>query len=140
MTLIKADQADYQLFLAEYGFTEDYVRRIVEDMRDHAEMPPGFDAFEVRPSPIQGVGLFATRALQPGAVVAPALIGHCRTVAGRRTNHSKSPNCEIRPAQQGRLNMVTAYPVAKDEELTINYRQMDRVRSREFATNGQGVM
>ena len=124
---LEADRADYQVFLAEHGFTEPFVRSIVEDMRDHAEMPPGFDAFEVRASPIQGVGLFATRDLNAGETVAPARIGPRRTVAGRRTNHAKNPNCIFVQAPGGGLDLVTAQPVAKGTELTIDYRQAGRV-------------
>jgi len=117
---------DYERFLAEYGFTEAFVRRLVDDMSDHTEMPPGPYKFTLASSPIQGCGLFAVAAIGTGEVFAPARIGTGRTVAGRRTNHSPLPNCRFEPTPGG-LVMVSRRAIEPGEELTVDYRQVGSI-------------
>ncbi|QIM50758.1 SET domain-containing protein-lysine N-methyltransferase [Hydrogenophaga crocea] len=95
-------------------------------MSDHADMPACFDKFEVRPSPVEGVGLFCLRSIRAGEVVALARLGDCRTVAGRRTNHSPMPNCAFEAVANG-LAMVALRDIQEQDELTVDYRQVARV-------------
>lgn len=117
---------DYGRFLAEYGLTEAWVKAVVEDMSDHAEMPPGYDRFFLGPSAIQGQGLFAREAISAGQQVAIARLGSRRTVAGRLTNHSPLPNCRFEPMPDGLL-MVSRHAIDPGEELTVDYRQVGSV-------------
>ena len=123
----EADRADYRRFLAEYGLSEGYVRSVVEDLSDHAEMPGGFDRFVRAPSAIHGDGLFAVVDIPAGSLVAPARIGDRRTVAGRFTNHARAPNCVFVETAEGGLDMRAARDVVAGEELTVNYRQVASV-------------
>ena len=52
-SLLTADQADYQSFLAEYGFTEEDAIAITE-LGDVLQLP--IDSIEVREPEIQGDG------------------------------------------------------------------------------------
>lgn len=121
------DQADYRAFLAESGITEAQVRTVVDDRSDHADMPEGFDAAVVAPSPIEGCGMFATRTIQPGEHIGPARAGQCRTVLGRMTNHAKHPNCTFIAGPGLALEMFATRRIDQWQELTIDYRQAARV-------------
>jgi hypothetical protein len=117
---------DYQRFLAEYSLSEAWVSAVVADMRDHVEMPPGFDSFALGRSVIHGRGLFCTLPVPEGKPVAMARVGVCRTVAGRLTNHSPLPNCRFEAAPDG-LAMVARRTLTPGEELTVDYRQVASV-------------
>lgn len=127
MTRRNTDHDDYRAFLEEFGFSESFVRGIVEDMRDHADMPPGFDHIETRSSPIQGVGVFSSHDFMPGESIGPARIGFRRTVLGRRTNHAAHPNCKFEADGAGGLQMVATKRIPAGSEMTINYRQAAQV-------------
>ena len=124
------DREDYAAFLAEYGLTERWVRSVVDDRSDHADMPPEFGKAIVSLSQVEGCGMFATAPMAAGEHIGPARIGDCRTVLGRMTNHAKHPNCIFVPTADGGLEMFTRCPVGAWEELTIDYRQAARVNPR----------
>lgn len=131
---INEDTADYQRFLAEYGFTEDLLAPVVNNLSDQIPMPAGFEQIELRDSPIHGKGLFATRHISSGELIAPARLSRKRTPAGRYTNHSTHPNAKfvrVHDAPDGDLHMVAVLPIAPDDEVCINYRQAG-------AVNGNG--
>lgn len=107
----RAIRADYERFLEEHGLTHEAVAAIVNNEADMVPMPPAIDTVDLRDSPIQGKGLFATRDLQPGDLIAPARIFPNRTPAGRFTNHSPQPNAEYVPRGNGDLDMVAAVPI-----------------------------
>lgn len=125
--MIELMRADYGSFLREIGMTEDAVRSAVEDLSDHIDMPPEFDNFELRQSKIQGQGLFAKTDILKDDLIAPARIGNKRTIAGRRTNHSPTPNCRFVPTEDGAAIMVANDDIRADEELTVDYRHAMRV-------------
>ncbi|WP_382155497.1 SET domain-containing protein [Hydrogenophaga sp. ANAO-22] len=114
---------DYQRFLAEYSLAKASVTAVVADMRDHIEMPPGYDSFALGRSRIHGRGLFCTLPVPEGKPVAMARVGACRTVAGRLTNHSPLPNCVFVPEPEG-LVMLSRRTLTPGEELTVDYRQV----------------
>jgi hypothetical protein len=117
---------DYQRFLAEYSLDEARVSAVVADMRDHVQMPTGFDSFAIGRSLIHGRGLFCTLPVPEGKPVAMARVGVCRTVAGRLTNHSPLPNCRFESIPNG-LVMVARRTLTPAEELTVDYRQVASV-------------
>ncbi|MGH7301098.1 MAG: SET domain-containing protein [Candidatus Rokuibacteriota bacterium] len=69
---------------------------------------------EVRPSPIQGKGLFATRAVAKGEIPE-------RDASMLYTNHSCDPNLAI----QGQIVLVAMRDIAPGEELTIDWATTD---------------
>lgn len=126
--------ADYQRFLVEYGFTEEALAPLVENQADQIPMPAGFDQVELRDSPIHGKGLFATRHIPAGELIAPVRLSGMRTPAGRYTNHSTEPNAKffrLRAAADGDMIMFAALPIEPGDEVVIDYRQAG-------AVNGNG--
>jgi len=112
---------DYQLFLKEYGLTEDQVQEMVQqdDVVSFSEEPFELD---LRPSDIHGLGLFARNDIESGRVICVVRKNNMRSLAGRYVNHAKNPNCEfIRNASD--LYLKASYNINKDDEITINYRK-----------------
>lgn len=126
---LAADRLDYASFLVEYGLTEEFVRSVVDDMRDHIELPEHFQKCVLGASPIHGDGMFAATEIQLGEGIAPARIGSMRTVVGRMTNHARHPNCMFLAAHDGGLAMVALRRIAPGEELTVDYRQAARANT-----------
>jgi hypothetical protein len=124
---IDINRDDYAAWLAETGLTEHVVRRAVDDRHDHIDMPPGFDAAVVAPSPLEGCGMFATRVIEAGEHIGPARIGQCRTLLGRMTNHAKRPSCMFAAGSGGNIEVFAIRRIERWEELTIDYRQAARV-------------
>ena len=133
----ESDREDYAELLSELGMTDEQVMAETEIQSDMIDLPNEYATkVSIRPSPIQGKGLFLSSPADAGEVIAPARIGNCRTIAGRFVNHSKSPNCEYRKMPSGDI-----YLVAKAEingalggsagcELTADYRQALEVSGR----------
>lgn len=132
-TQISADREDYERFLVEYGFTQQFLDPIVQSTADQVPMPEGFNKLALQPSPIHGLGMFATCAVEEGELLAPARVDGKRTPAGRYTNHSVEPNAVFVALDSGDLNMVAARAIQAGEEVTIDYRQAGRVNSRSMA-------
>lgn len=126
---ILEDRKDFQCFLDEHGYTEEGIRPFVQSTADQVPMPEGFDALELRPSPIHGLGMFAVRDLTEGELLAPARLAGKRTPAGRYTNHSAQPNAIFVAQPNDDLHLVAARPIAAGEEVVIDYRQAGRANS-----------
>lgn len=124
------DRDDFAEMLEEYGLDADVVRAQSENAADQMEMPPNFLMFTaVRPSLIEGEGLFLSWPVRSGDVIAPARIGDKRTPAGRYVNHSANPNCEWKASGNGDIWLVAKRDIdgcrggIYGEELTVNYRE-----------------
>jgi hypothetical protein len=123
------DRDDFARFLTEAGLTADYVRGVSESESDQAPMPLGWPKFTVRPSPIEGRGVFVSAPVLAGEVIAPARVGMLRTPAGRFTNHSGSPNAAFVRSVDGDIYLVATRPIRgcvggdQGEEVTVDYRQ-----------------
>lgn len=115
------NRQDYAAFLQEHRLSEAYVRMASEIEADQVPMPDGFDSLTVAPSQIEGMGLFATRDIDRGAVICPARIGLFRTPAGRFANHAAVPSAMFIPAGDDVL-MVATHKIGEGEEITVNYR------------------
>lgn len=115
-----SDQDDYLRFLGEYGFTEAQARSSTEQTADL--LPMDFPTIERRPSPIEGLGMFAKRNIGAGDVIGPARIRGMRTPAGRYTNHSPRPNAMF-VVRDGDIYLVAKQPIPVDTEVTIDLRQ-----------------
>jgi len=84
-------QEDYSQFLANNGFTEEDARRSMASLPPVTPDPAVDDHFQISPSPIHGVGLFAKRKILRGEVF-PVYYGLLRFSPARYVNHSSSPN------------------------------------------------
>lgn len=122
------DVDDYKLVLEEFGYQEEDVRKIVENVDDMIVLPNGNYKFKQGESTIDGIGLFATANITKGEVIAPARISSKRTLAGRYTNHAKDPNAKMVLLDNNDVDMVAikdikgCYGGFDGEEITIDYR------------------
>lgn len=124
------DREDFELVVRLAGFTPDVVRVQSENPHDQITMPEGFGVkLTVRPSAIEGLGVFLSSPAEADEVLAPArVLGH-RTPAGRYTNHSKTPNAKFVKDEAGTIWLVATRRIAgcaggsQGEEVTVDYRQ-----------------
>ena len=117
---IEEDRADYWDMLASLGVEHAKLRAHTENSADQIPMPRSFDV-DVRPSPIDGLGIYTTRAFQAGEILAPARIGVWRTPVGRYTNHAKRPNCLYVPWPP-QVVLVARHVLQAGDEATVDYR------------------
>ena len=132
MHLKEEKMTDYELFLQEFGVTEEYMRRISRDMSDH--IPFSADCgIESRPSLIEGNGMFAVKDIPAWRMICPMRINGKRTMAGRGVNHAREPNSIVISVDTN-LFLVACRHIDANEELTANYRQtvQANVNSRGF--------
>ena len=130
---IRQDRADYASFIADYGFTEDAVKKLVENTADQVEPPVEIDAVSFCESAIHGAGLCAKRMIQANETIGPARINGRRTILGRYLNHSATPNVEFVACENGDLMAHALRKIDLGEELTNCYRQAMRVNGAGFA-------
>ncbi len=132
----EADRCDFDAVLEESAISAEQAAAEAENPDDQIPFPDGSYAVRVAPSPIHGQGLFATSSLEAGDVVAPALIGGCRTPAGRFTNHSVTPNAVMLARPNGDVDLVAMAPIDGSrggqlgDEVTIDYRAALALRDR----------
>ena len=123
--LIERDRQDYRLFLTEHRLTDERMLKIGSITHDLVIMPRDHGV-EFRRSPIDGIGMFATRSFAPEDVICPGRIGGRRTPAGRFVNHSREPNAK--PVDVGGdIYAVAVRPIHIGDEITIDYRESMRV-------------
>jgi len=122
------DKDDYLEMLKDLGVTEKEVRDRSEVEEDMIDLPYGHYKIKIGSSLIEGKGLKATAAIEAGEVIAPARLGEFRTIAGRYTNHSSSPNAEMVINSKGNVDLVATRQIQgcrgglDGEEITIDYR------------------
>lgn len=123
------DSEDFKQVVAMLGYTEEQVRQVSVNDTDMTELPHGSYKIKVANSGIEGKGLFATSDIIAGEIIAPARISGKRTIAGRYTNHSKSPNAEMIALENGDINLVATKEIIgchgglDGEEITIDYKK-----------------
>lgn len=85
----------------------------------------------IKPSEIDGLGLFATEDISENYILGVTHIadnrfddGYIRTPLGGFFNHSETPNCEI-VDNEDRLILVTLQKINAGEELTARYTLYD---------------
>lgn len=133
LSLINArqpDRDDFESLIAEAGFSAELVRQQSENQDDQIEMPEGFGAkITIRPSPIEGLGVFLSAPAEPDEVLAPARLLGYRTPVGRYTNHSINPNAKFVETDDGVIWLVATRRISgcaggdQGEEVTVDYRQ-----------------
>ena len=109
---------DYHQVIKKHGYTHENVVKISENPNDQILFDMDYGV-EVKDSPIQGKGLFATKDFKEG-VICPAKLGTMRTPAGRYTNHAMNPNC-IMIFSDGDIYLKAIKPILKGTELTTDY-------------------
>lgn len=125
MTKDQTEEAriDYLRFLSQFGLNAAEVRSMSEYPNDQIPMPEGFDLLEIRFSPVEGDGMFATSDIDAWQLIAPVRIGGMRTPAGRYINHSAKANAFFVRLENGDLDLVSTTPIPADTEVLIDYRQ-----------------
>lgn len=136
---------DFLEVISTAGFSPEVVRRQSENTDDLVPMPPGFDgAVAVRPSTIEGMGVFASYPFEPGHAIGPASIDGKRTPLGRYVNHHPFPNAVVTKDEKGDVWAVAVRPISgclggsQGEEITFDYRQVLAMHGL-WPNPGQGV-
>jgi SET domain len=131
------DREDFALMLEELGVSAEQVREESQRSDDLVPVPDEFASrLSIRPSPIEGRGLFLSFGAKEGEVIAPAQIDARRTIAGKYVNHAKNPNCRYERHGNGVIYLVAARDIhgciggSPGEELTADYRQAARLSGR----------
>lgn len=114
------ENIDYQLFLDESGIDDAYVRAMSEDVSSQMLLNEYYGV-SVKPSLIQGQGLFADKAIQSGMGVVPALIDGKKTIGGRFANHSGEPNA-VMTQIDGNRYLIAVKDIDEGDEITADYR------------------
>ena len=110
------ERIDYYAMLNELGIDDSYVKK---DMLNVPVMEfPDSNIF-LAPSKIHGVGVFTTY-LAPNINILAAVKNKFKTIIGRYTNHSPTPNARI--VILGDKTFLVALRVLSNEEITTNYR------------------
>jgi hypothetical protein len=124
------DRLDFEAVLSELNVSAEKVKEQSCNGLDMIELPsPWASKVSVRPSPIEGKGLFSSFPILSGEVISPARMGGKRTIAGRYVNHSLNPNCKYVKNSGGDINLVAERNIDGCKggdfgtELTVDYRQ-----------------
>jgi len=118
---VKHDIASYNKLLEDLGMSQEEVDLQVHNTEDFISMPVGYNV-SVKESRIHNLGLFSTSSFNKGDYICPAKVANNRTLAGRYTNHSATPNSEM--VQDGINVVLVAIEDIKDGvELTTCYRK-----------------
>lgn len=110
---------DYQEALSDIGISEASVRAMSEKTDDL--ILDEIDGIQVKDSPIQGKGVFATRDYPIEARIGQATMQNRRTLLNRYTNHSVSPNAVPIVTDSG-IELFAIKPIREGDEVTVNYR------------------
>lgn len=113
---------DFQAFLDEIGVSQQQMDAAALAMLTPVDVAsdPGH---RVRPSPIEGLGVFSSGQFKPGSRVCTLRVGDQWTVTGRYINHDPAPNLVALVAGELLIG-AAARNISNGEELTLNYRQV----------------
>lgn len=102
------------------------------DTKVAADLDPG-PGLEIKPSPTDGLGLFATRFFSRGEVVDAKCATHAddpfgghryeESDAARFTNHADSPTAKLEKTGVD-VRMVAAQDISPGDEITVDYRKV----------------
>lgn len=133
--LRKADQEDFFMVLDEFQISPYQARAESEREDDQVPMPAGYHVM-IRPSAIEGSGVFLQVPANAGDPIAPARISGKRTPVGRYTNHSRTPNAKFVEIGGDAILVATARiePYSREtvpgDEITVDYRQVRALAGR----------
>ena len=122
--------SDYQCFLDENCLDEFTVRALSEDITNQMLLNDYYGV-SVRPSEIEGQGLFADKKFDAGEAIAPALVDGKKTMAGRFPNHSGTPNAIIEGYGRNKV-LMSLTEIAQNDELTVDYRESKKLTDAEY--------
>lgn len=111
-------KADMEYKVSLFGYSLDQVHELSADALTLDPSP--LEGVEVRDSVLHGKGLFATAGFAQGETICPASRNGKRTLAGRYSNHTPAPNCEIQ-AGTTEFVLVALRDIDAGEELTTDY-------------------
>jgi hypothetical protein len=138
------DRDDFALVIEQAGFNSETVRKQSENEEDQIAMPAGQGIkVTIRPSAIDGSGVFLSSPAEAGEVIAPARINGMRTPAGRFTNHSLSPNAKFVKTDNGDIYLMATQRISgcaggnAGEEVTVDYRQALELSGIRLPTKGE---
>jgi hypothetical protein len=118
------NKIDYLDFVASTGMTQEEIRKQVENTDDMLTYNTEFNDVYIDDSIIEGKGLFSGAEIKEGAIICKARIGGFRTPAGRYANHAVFPNAKIELDETNCINFIAVKDISKDEEITVNYRNV----------------
>lgn len=119
-------RADYFSLLDSVGISPEQAHQESRISIDRVTIDIAGMGLEIRPSPIDGVGVFTIKRRGIG-IIGPARISGNRTQLGRFINHSHTPNAEmIKQADDLFINCIR--PMEPGDEVTIDYRTSLRYR------------
>lgn len=127
----EVNRADYAHFLMSQGWSEEQVRKVVEDTTDYTDaLELEHFGVSIGDSNIQGSGMFAEKHIVEGEFIMPARLREKRTQAGRFINHAVRPNAKF-VFDGTDLNTVAIRDIHIGEEITVNYRDTLEMRHAE---------
>ncbi len=95
-------------------------------------------SIEMGPSKIHGVGIIATEDIKKDSVIGLASINRdYKTVLGRYTNHSPTPNCSFELLLNEDFVMVSLEDITIGQELLVNYKE--HLLSPDYYLGGEDV-
>lgn len=125
------NRSDYEFLIADIGINQLEVDEQVNNKGDQIPMPEGFENVVVKPSIIDGNGLFSTTEVGAGCKIAPARIDGKRTPAGRYTNHALRPNAHFMYNGDD-MYLYALEAICPGDEITVSYRDTIFTRSCEL--------
>ena len=119
------DHVSYREVIDRLGFTEEEVQAMtgVDNIID----VHGYYGYKVDNSDIHGQGVFATMSFMEGNNLGLMRTIKDRTVLGRYTNHSASPNAKAVMFDNGDIHLVATKPIKgckggqNGDEITVDY-------------------
>lgn len=116
---------DYGILCAEIGYSDVEIRHECEIESDIILVDLESLGTEIRPSPIEGLGLFSTCGFKAGNRIGPARTNGRRTQLGRYTNHSPDGNAAMVTHDDG-VDMIATSDIQPGDEILIDYRTSPR--------------
>lgn len=111
----------FQDAISILGFSESELTEISENETDMVSLNISYDKFEIKDSVIHNKGIFAKKVIKSGEAVGLARIGDKRTVIGKYSNHSGTPNSKMVKCENGDIELVAIKDIQIDEEITSDY-------------------
>jgi len=130
------DRKDYFKVLEEFGIEASKAIEETARTDDLVQLPYGSYKILCAASPIDGIGLFASADFSEAELIAPGRLKGKRTIAGRFTNHSETPNARFEMKSNGDIDLIAlrhisgAHGGMHGEEITIDYREALSLRGR----------
>jgi hypothetical protein len=118
---------EYLKAIKDIGFSHEQVRLMTEQTQDLISIDMFLFNVEVKESPIDGLGLFATKDFKTGDIVCPARICDFRTDAGRYTNHSDHPNVKVVQLDEKSFHYMAIINISAGNEILHDYRDTYKI-------------